>query len=105
MCVDKIKSQYSQCTTMVTYDRGGQSSGSESLCSGSGSVWLSPSIWTFLDGFASPSSPGDCPSSASNFFIFAITLSARLKIPPVGAPQAAHFGVFANRLIAQDEQT
>jgi hypothetical protein len=31
-------------------------------------------------------------------------LSALLNIPPVGAPQAAHFGVFAKRLMAQAEQ-
>ncbi|KAI0088161.1 hypothetical protein BDY19DRAFT_952489 [Irpex rosettiformis] len=50
-----------------------------------------------------PSSPSAASFSSRFFFILSMTLSARLKIPPVGAPHAAHFGVFANRLMAHAE--
>ena len=65
-----------------------------------------PSICTPLAVLSPPPSSSVPSSSAASCFFFslAITLSARLNIPPVGAPHAAHFGVFANRLIAHAEQ-
>jgi len=72
------------------------------------SLWLpspfstKPSIWT-------PDSPSLPSASAPSFsrrflFILSMTLSARLNIPPVGAPHARHLGVFAKRLMAHAEQ-